>query len=380
MKFLRLLVVPFAGLAVIFMRLVKPWWHIRIGVMFSDRIGHLAGNSEVYLCERDAGMHKSTDIWITKDKVANTYLLKMLKRCMTIDTSGFWRIVCIINNVFHGSQHEIGMGSWDRDVLNLMEKSPTHLKFTAAEEERGRKTLRAWGIPDKAKWVCLIVRDAAYLPELTYHEYRDSDIDSYKLAALELARRGYYVFRMGVKVAKPFNVNHPNIIDFASDRYSDFMSLYLGAKCEFCVSTGCGFDAIPYVFRRPICYVNYVPVEYLFTFAPKSLAIWKHHYKDGRRMTLEEIYKSGAGKFMSSEQFKEAGITLQDNTPEEIRDAVVEMANGAAVHWRDELENSVRQKAFWKDFPRSISEYTNRPLHGEIRMRIGHKFLCDQYS
>jgi putative glycosyltransferase (TIGR04372 family) len=368
-KFLRLFLVPFAGLAVIFIRLVRPWWHIRFGTLISNRIGHLAGNSEVYLCERDHGMHKATDIWIPLQGVANPYLLKMLKRVMNIDTSGFGRIVQLIDRLFDGWEpHVIPNTSMDRDVLNLMEKYPAHLKFTEKEEKRGREQLRKWGLPANAKWVCLIVRDAAYLPQLGYHSYRDCDVDTYKQAMLELASRGYYVFRMGVKVAKPFDVEHPFIIDF-SERYSDFMSIYLGAKCEFCVSSGCGFDAIPYIFRRPICYTNYVPLEYLLSFAPNSLAIWKHHYKDGKRMTLEEIYKSKAGLFMSADQFKEAGITLQDNNPEEIRDVVVEMIDPAPPY---------SQTWFWDHFPRSISEYTQGPLHGQIRMRIGTKFL-EQY-
>lgn len=362
MKLLRFLLVFPALFFVAFLRF-SPF-KIRLGVLMADRIGHLAGNTEVYLCEKEAGLQKGFDIW-GHFKPANDYLLKMWKRVMRIDSTGFLIIVMKVNRLFPNWQsYEINAGNYDRDVNNLFEKSPPHLTFTEEEKARGEAGLRKLGIPKGAKWVCLIVRDSAYLPELGYHAYRDSDINDYGPAAVSLAKQGYYVLRMGAKVNKPWPKFHSKVIDYASNHRSEFMDIYLGANCEFCISTGCGFDAIPYIFRRPIVYVNFAPLEYLFTFRP-SLAIWKHHYRNGKRMTVKEIADSGAGRFMMKEEFEEAGITLKDNTPEEIKEVVMEMASGLSTTPQDQ---------FWADFPRSLS-MVGKPLHGEIRMRIGQKFL-----
>jgi len=303
--------------------------------------------------------------------MSNGYLAKMYGRCMTVDHTGFARMVTLVNQLFRGwDRHICGSSQFDRDIHGLYAKQQPHLNFTKREELRGRETMRKWGIPEGAKWVCLIVRDEAYLPELTYHSYRDSEIKTYILAVMELVARGYYVFRMGAKVKKPLQIKHPMVIDYAWDgRGSDFMGIYLGAHCSFCVSNGTGYDAIPVVFRKPVCFVNYVPIEYLNTWV-KSVAIWKHHFKDGKRMSLQEIWDSKCGQFMSSDQFKEAGISLVDNTQDEIARAAVEMV--AIVEGWAELKD---QSWFWKQFPRSISTYNSRPLHGEIRMRIGEKFL-----
>ena len=380
LKLVRLPLILPALLCVIAIRLLaKAGVLIRFGQFWSERLGHLAGNTEVYLCEKDAGLHSGYHIWFHRQPISSKQIAKMYARVMTVGPRWFTGLVALINTWFKGHEkHAVGSTQVDRDIHNLLEKTPCHIAFTEEEEKRGRDTLRKWGIPDGAKWVCLIVRDGAYLPGLGYHAYRDSDVDTYRLAAEELAERGYYVFRMGAKVAKPFTQLWQldkdtgevigGIIDYANPHRgmrSDFMGAYLGAKCEFCISTGTGFDAIPYVFRRPICYVNYVPVEYFFTFV-NGLAIWKHHLKDGKRMSFKEIIESGAGQFMRAEEFERAGITLQDNSPEEIRDVVLEMAQGISTEPQDE---------FWKAYPRSISPYNNRPLHGEIRMRIGAKFL-----
>ena len=274
---------------------------------------------------------------------------------------------------------------------------------------RAEATLREWGLPPGAQWVCLMVRDAAYLPTLAYHVYRDSDVDTYEDAALMLANRGYYVFRMGVKVAKPFCAKHPRIFDMATNgMYSDFMSVYLGAYCAFTVSTSCGWDAIPQAFRRPMCYTNFAPIEYMNTWLPRSLVIWKHYRQDimvpmkaklkggqwgvydnddkevpirfgagdeliereGERMSIAEIQKSGAGRFMRMDQFMEAAIVLIDNTPQEIVDVVTEMA--------DMIEGKFHpddQKEFWDKFPRYFELMNGQPLHGVIHTRVGSKFL-----
>lgn len=378
-KLLRLSLVPFALLCVLILRLLKG--RVRIGMLWTQRIGHLAGNVEVYLCERDAGIRKSIDIWCAPGNPCNKQLLKMWRRVLTIDRTGFFEIVWKVNKLFDGHEStEIHNGNLDRDVNNLYEQYPPHLKFTPEEEARGQAELRRMGIPKGAKWVCLIVRDSAYLPELSYHSYRDSDINDYGPAAMELAKRGYYVIRMGAKVNKSWARFHSMVINYATitGMRSDFMDIYLAAKCEFAISSGTGLDAICSISRRPICFVNYVPIEYLNTWNKNSLAIWKHHEKDGKRMTLEEIYESKAGQFMRSDEYEQAGITLVDNTPEEIKTVVEEMADKVSglVVDNDPLTYLSRsQHRFWKSFPRSISPYTKNILHGAIRLRIGHEFL-----
>lgn len=378
MKLLRLLLVPLALAVVGFVRIAARFGLlIRFGELWSPRIGHLAGNTECYLCERAAGLHpRSLDIWTHRGPIASDYLAKMLRRALLIDPTRFTILVALVNRMFEGwDKHVIGSQQIDRDIYNLMEKQPPHLRFTAAEHRRAAAILRQWGLPEDAKWVCLIVRDGAYLPGLAYHSFRDSDIDTYMGAAFALAKRGYYVFRMGAAVAKHFAIRHSHIFDYATNGMrSEFMDLYLGAHCTFCLSSGCGFDAIPVVFRRPVCYVNYVPVEYLQTYNKRSLAIWKHHERNGRRMTLAELWDSGAGQFMQAADYEVAGIKLIDNTSEEIVEAALEMA--------DLVEGKHKggsQEWFWRDFPRSTSPYNGRPLHGEIRMRIGARFL-QQYE
>ena len=137
--------------------------------------------------------------------------------------------------------------------------------------------MKNFGLPNNAKFVCLFVRDSAYLEnyqfnifnDWSYHNHRDGNIDRYVLAAEELAQRGYFVFRMGKKVIKPLKSSNSKIIDYANSKMrSDFMDIYLGGKCTFCITTGAGFDSIPYIFRKPLVAIE-VPLSTLRTFSKK---------------------------------------------------------------------------------------------------------------
>ena len=80
-------------------------------------------------------------------------------------------------------------------------------------------------------------------------------------------------------------------------------------------------------------------------------------------MTFDEIIASGAGQFLHKDNFKEAGISLKNNTPEEITELVLEM-----------LEEPEDQTDFWNEFPKAISPYNGKPLHGKMLARLGNGF------
>jgi len=285
-----------------------------------------------------------------------------------------------------GAIHEIGNNTHtSRDLHNLLDSFPPHLKFTSEEEARGEAGLKMMGIEKHTPFVCLNVRDSAYLDahqskDWSYHNYRDSDIANYILAAEELAERGYFVIRMGAMVHEAIKSDHPKVIDYATNGMrSDFMDIYLGAKCEFCISTATGFDSVPGIFRRPIVYVNMVPLGYLFTCRTQVIAITKHHFavEKGQKLTLREIFNHDVGLCLGTSFYEAKGIQLIENTPEEIRDVVIEMVERLNGTWQPEPNDDVLQCRFWEIYPVHARKLHNEkgPLHGEIRGLIGSQFL-----
>lgn len=382
---------------VLVMRLIRPLLLVRLGPLISSRIGHFAANTELYLCERDAGINvpeqRHMDIlYAAYRPICNRQLVAMWARIIRIWPAWIVDPVFRVNRMIPGgSAHETGMTAQnDRDIHNLLDRFPPHLEFTAEEELAGESGLQAMGIPKGAPFVCLIVRDSAYLGahlgdgDYSYHNYRDSDIQNYVLAAEELASRGYYVIRMGARVHGAIKSRHPMVIDYATNGMrNDFMDIYLGAKCKFCISVGTGFDAIPLVFRRPILYVNIVPLGYLFTFRSCFIGITKHHFlrEENREMTLREIFATGAGFGVQTSDYESRGIRLMENSPEEIRDVAVEMAERLDGTWQTENDDGALQQRFWEIFPAGAKDAAGRaPLHGDIRGRFGANFLRSHRS
>jgi putative glycosyltransferase (TIGR04372 family) len=262
--------------------------------------------------------------------------------------------------------------------------SPPHLKFTQEEEDIGNQKLRSFGLPMNAKFVCLIVRDSAYLDSRSYqgnwdfHNYRDTDIQTYVMAIEELANMGYYVFRMGAVVGKPMGVKNSHIIDYAiNGMRNDFMDIYLGAKCDFCISVGTGFDAVPSIFRRPIVYANMAPIGYFATWSSRFLLLTQHHYsiEDNRELSLIEIINRGAILCYSVDCYNAKNIKLMHNTPEEIHDQVVEMAKRLEGTWISNETDNILQERFWNIFPDDIIGENGQIVHGKINALFGSTFL-----
>lgn len=383
---------PLAVFLFSIIRLLRPWLLIRINPLISCRIGHFAGNTELYLCERDAGINVPQQPYIdlcynAYAPLANKQLSVMWKRCLRVWPAWILGPTLELNRFFPGGAiHEVGNNSnSDRDVHNLLERSPPHLKFTRDEELQGRAGLKNMNIPEGAEFICLIARDSAYLDKVfphgnfNQHNHRDCNIQNYVLAAETLAERGYYVIRMGEVAKEPINSKHPKIIDYATNGMrSDFMDIYLGANCLFCISCATGFDAIPMIFRRPIAYVNMLPIGYLFSFLKDTVGLCKKFWltSEQRWLSLGEIFSYGVGYCLSSYDYEAKGVKVVENSPEEIRSLVIEMLERLKGGWQPEPDDITLQHRFWEIYPVN-AKIQNKPLHGKIRALYGAQFLRD---
>jgi putative glycosyltransferase (TIGR04372 family) len=382
-KIYILLMSPVALFFVIIIRLIRPLILIRMNILVSERIGHLAGNTELYLCERDAGINlpksRHIDLWYHNWPISNNQLALMWNRILHVVPSWILGPIYKLNLLIPGYEiHLVPSNSQaDIDVHNLLDKYPPHLQFSPEEEKKGQTFLNKIGISDNSPFVCLIVRDSNYLEKSvpwkswSYHDYRDCNINNYCLAAQKLTESGYYVIRMGVEVKEPFNMNNPLIIDYATNGLrTEFMDIYLASKCAFCVVGNAGFEAVPRIFRRPIVYVDHVPFGMICTDSSRLISTTKKHFlrDENRLMTFKEIFESGADVFWFSSKYDDLGITLMESSPEEILAVVLEMRDRLEGTWKSLEENEELQRKFWEIFPKT-------EFHGEIRSLIGADFL-----
>jgi len=391
-RMIRLFVsVPLALVFVIVIRVIRPFILVRIGAMRSDRIGHFVLETDLMLLEQEHGIsprpRRSIDIWYAPEPISNRVIYEMWKRVMRIWPNWFMVPVFRLNNLMPGSRaHQIpNTASTCLDVHNLIDDAPPHLSFTPSEIEIGNRTLKQMGLGEGDKFVCFIVRDAAYTKmafpdkDMSYHDYRNCDVDDYVLAAEAVADRGLFVFRMGSVVAKPLRSTHQRVIDYANSRFrSEFMDVFLGANCEFCVSDGLGYYAIPAAFRRPNAYVNYSPFHMFYSSRACDLGIAKtvSSLKTGKRLNLSQMGENGIAQFSHTAQYSDAGVSIDSNTPEEIRDLMIEMLDRIEGSWKSQSGDDELQKSFWRKYSEVIGKQRTI-CHGEIRAKYGAQFLRD---
>ncbi len=371
---------------------IRPSYLIRFGNLNSSRLGHFVANTELYLCEKDKNINlprqKFIDLFFFQ-KISNYQIAKMWKRELNVIPKFLLEPIYLINkyisNYFSfAKKHLIKSSCSDRDINNLLDETEPHLHFTREEIIEGEKYLKKFGLETSSKFVCLIVRDKAYLnsmyPEKNWqhHNFRNQDIENFYKAADKITQRGYYVFRMGSLVEKKFKNNNKMIIDYANSPHkSDFLDVYLGANCSFCISTSTGFDAIPYVFRRPIAYVT-VPIKYFFTFSRNFLIIAKHHFSKNlnKKLSFSEIVDLGVIDCVYSADFEKKNISLIENSPEEIEELCNEMMDRIENKWIENKDNVEMQKKFWDNYKNKFLDKTVlSPIHGELRSKMCSNFL-----
>jgi len=402
--FIKLLInAPIFALAIIpciVIRLISPWIIIRIQQIPSSNFGDFVQLTAMYYCKikMDQPKKKFVDLLYIhhNDKIFNKQLAKMWKRKLNFFSSYLLDPISRINKLFPNWELysiESLYIKRERDLNNLFKKYKP-LEFTTKEEEKGREILKKFGLKENDKFVCLAVRDEVYQSKKIskkyrnwdYHDFRHTDINKFKFAAEELANRGYFVFRMGVIAAKPFDLKNSKIIDYAnSNLRSDFMDIYLGAKCFFCISTDYGFQDLPCLFDKPLVQMG-VPLGGLFSYNEKYLLMTKHHFykKEKRKLSLSEIFSHGVAYSYYSGEFKQNEIDLIENSSEEIKDIVIEMVEKLESKNALNREDEELQKKFRILYASNIKRHNHKKvskshskitMHGEIKSSFSTKFL-----
>lgn len=357
-------------LAVVVVRIFRD---VRIAWITPERIGHFAFDVAFrYAMEQETpGNVTTVHCLLPKGPVSNDFWLTMFKRNLKVRD---WpRPICRV------AQHMRTPPSWvipparlshaSRDTKGQLHRVQRQMEFTTAENERAHAWLSSLGWTRGEPFVCLLVRDSAFLEtvpgiagevDVRYHDYRDANIDNFVPAAEWLGDQGAWVIRMGATMANPIPSSHPRVVDYAfrSDR-NDFLDVWLFAHCALCISTGTGPDVISAVFRRQVAYLNYLPALRSICWAdaltaPKSL-VWRD---SGRRLTLEETI---AADFTRSADYADHGIAVVELGARDVLEIVQESWRRSEGQWVDEVDDVRRSAAARASFE-AHPEY--RRLHG----------------
>ena len=407
------LLLPLRYLLAILLRVVlsavKPLVHIRFGRYMSVSIGAWVIPMELYLCQKREGLlpKRTLDIFYhwngTKfmlrkpvryqDQVCNEYVHSIFKRVLNIKQIAF--TLDDLNRMLpKGSETFQVPGTPQYDAFGLLKNPvPDYLAFSQEEEQAGQEALAKMGVTPGSPFVCFYARDGVYIsqnePPMTSlygtrdeNLFRNSDIETYLPAVNNLTRRGYFALRVGKLVDKPLQQDNPMVIDYASRYHSDFLDVYLAAKCAFFIGMNGGIIHLPSIYRRPMALANLVPLTEMVVGCEETVFIPKKFYsaKSGRLLTFREILSEPdlawytSLKHDANRKFYDGlGIELQDNTPEEILALTDEVERRACGSFTEEKEDLELQSQFQLVVEESKGVLAS--FDDFKRLRIGSQFL-----
>jgi putative glycosyltransferase (TIGR04372 family) len=177
---------------------------------------------------------------------------------------------------------------------------------------------------------------------------------------------------MGAMVKQALVSKHPRVIDYAANGMrTEFLDVFLGAHCSFCISTGSGWDGVPTIFRRPIMFVNHLPI-FGSSAITLPLTLYPKLLVDQRTLTaqsLTELIQRDLSTPHNSAAYADAGVEIRDLSSEELVEAVTEMAQrveGTFVETPEQKEMQAKLKHILSTHPKLQPTPNYYPIRAEF--------------
>jgi putative glycosyltransferase (TIGR04372 family) len=327
-----------------------------------DRIGHLIAEIDWFLKAGALGEIRAprVPVWvIRRDRVANECILDYWSEHVRVLSSR--RATRILAPLLAQRSVRVELGEaviavdetakYPGTLARWGDRGPL-LRLREEHRARGAAALRELGVPDRAWFVCVHAREGGYSPRDEYmHTYRNCEIDSYVPAMAAIVARGGWCLRMGDPTMKPL-APMPGVIDYAlSDRKSDWMDVYLGASCRFFLGNTSGLCFVSTAFGVPSALAHLTPLAAAYPFGAFDVGIPKLvRSASGELARFPELLASPVSNYRFSEQYARGGLSLVDNTPEEIRELALELLDRIEGRAEYTDEDEARQAAFRSGF------------------------------
>jgi putative glycosyltransferase (TIGR04372 family) len=220
----------------------------------------------------------------------------------------------------------VAQQQWER------ENRPSLLKLDDATLNRGWEQLHRLGMRPGDWFVGLHVREPGFYGKednrCQYH--RNARVASYALAMQEITRRGGWVIRMGDPSMTPL-APMGRVLDYARSSWrSDWMDIFLCSQSRFFVGVQSGVSFVANVFGVPTVWTNWVSLGIPPWYRSDLFILKKMLLRnENRLLSFEEMFTTKLAMAAYSLCFEDRGVELIDNSPEEIRDVVVEMMDRA---------------------------------------------------
>ncbi|MEN6586041.1 MAG: TIGR04372 family glycosyltransferase [Sulfuricella sp.] len=358
---------------------------VKFSFLVHTHIGHLAANTDLFI--RNKALGKTPDdtlfVFLAPSNPANKQLLEMIKRQLPVIESSYLYYLAseLLSKKY---QHPLFITGNEYFEYQYSSSSFT---FTEEEEVAGAKYLEGKGLNLKQDWfTCIFARDHVYSSSLCEKQeadpitFRNADISSYQKAVQHILDKGGFVFRIGSQVEKPLGFSHPKLIDYSMGDRTDFLDIYLIAKCRFIMGSNSGICDAARIFDTPYLGINTTPLDWK-PYGKNDLFIPKKIRDEltGRFLTLKEFFsRNGINgtKLWSDKALKENSLAYTANSEAEILEVTKEMiARLDGIH-EASVEDDMLQAGYHNAYWPNQTAYPVRTPIGQSFIRQ-NQFLCD---
>ncbi len=324
-----------------------------------SRIGHLAAEPDCFVKEGRLGLRPRCVgvLLVPRAEAANPCLLDYWRQRLWVVSSPFWvRLLGPLAEIpaFQYPTDPYVTAINDTATFGAIQAAyagrPPVLKLTAAHRARGESELRKLGIPEGAWIVAVHCREGGYDANEPGARARNVAIETYLPALRAVVERGGWCVRMGDPTMTPLPPT-PGVTDYAhSALRSDWMDVFLCARAKFLLGSASGLAALASVFGTPCALANQALPAIAFPYGPADLFIPKalRDLRTGRLLTLAEILGGRLGNARFSHCLELARTGTEDNTPEDIRELVLEMLDELDGAFRETDEDRAYQTTYRK--------------------------------
>lgn len=304
--------------------------------VFTDRVGHLALEPDCLLKEQALGLipRRRWFILAPPRRVANCHLLNYWKPLIRVHEGN---AVCFIlasmsrwGLMRHDISHYTITANKTQAAYRIYSQwgaRPPLLSLTPTDKSWAVDALRELGLPDGVWFVCVHVREPGFSPiDDELHAHRNGSIEATIPAMQEIGRRGGWVIRIGEATTKPLQ-SMSRTIDYAHHPMkSDRLDVILCAEARFILGNSSGIALVGSAFGVPCAIANMIPTSDLW-FNASDISIPKLLWSQrlGRHLRFDEAMASPIVEYRYAKLYREAGIRVDENSAEDIRDLVTEM-------------------------------------------------------
>lgn len=370
---------------------------LSIYFLCSSRIGHLSMEPDSWLRQQKIAPESDTlHLFISSESTCNTALFNMLSRYINIVASNFFFelfLNCatqngsflsdefysvmpysVYSNRFPDNSKTLSAFEMHGELCNIYNKTTKSMDMNKEEVRNALTLAKKINLNIKKKFVCLHVRDSAYLNEsnfdFSYHDYRDVNIQNYQEAIEHLISNGYQVIRIGVCSNQYLEIEHENYIDLTKrdpKRDISLLELYAFRYCQFYIGMNSGAVHGPMIFDNPILYINCAPFQH-YPGGKKTRAIYKKVYQNGKPLNYIKLANGltlspeNPTKIIDCNNGKEQSaynIQYIENSPLEILTAVKEFL---MLMEKNNFKFSKKQRQYMSLLPDSAPQYIGKSI------------------